>query len=82
MDTMKEPVKEMTKKRNGNDKGVSNYRWVILAAIFPMIISTEMMWLTLAPVSSMVRDYYGVSSLSVDMLSMSYMIKIGRAAGR
>lgn len=53
---------------------VSNYRWVILLAIFPIIISTEMMWLSLAPVSSMAKDYYGVSSLSIDMLSMSYMI--------
>lgn len=57
-----------------NDKSISGYRWVILASIFPMIVSTEMMWLTLAPVSSMAREFYGVSSLSVDMLSMSYMI--------
>jgi len=53
---------------------VSGYRWVILLAIFPIIISTEMMWLSIAPVSSMAKDYYGVSSLSIDMLSVSYMI--------
>lgn len=67
-------MEKTMKQEKKNDKSISNYRWVILAAIFPMIISTEMMWLTLAPVSSMARDFYGVSSLSVDMLSMSYMI--------
>lgn len=52
----------------------SSYRWVVLLAIVPMIISTEMMWLTLAPVSSMAQKFYGVGSLSIDMLSISYMI--------
>ncbi len=59
---------------NEKDRGLSKYRWVILAAIFPMIISTEMMWLTLAPVNSMARDFYGVSSFNIDLLSLSYMI--------
>lgn len=53
---------------------VSKYRWVILLVIFPIIISTEMMWLSLAPVSSMAKNFYGVSSMSIDMLSISYMI--------
>lgn len=72
--TVERTMEKTMKQEKKNDKSISNYRWVILAAIFPMIISTEMMWLTLAPVSSMARDFYGVSSLSVDMLSMSYMI--------
>ena len=55
-------------------ENVSRYRWVILLAIFPMIISTEMMWLSLAPVSSLAKSFYNVSSLSIDMISMSYMI--------
>jgi len=58
-------------ERNDN---VSKYRWVILLAIFPIIVSTEMMWLSLAPVSSMAQSFYGVKSLNIDMLSMSYMI--------
>jgi len=58
-----------------DEKGnVSKYRWVILLAIFPIIISTEMMWLSLAPVSSIAKGFYGVSSLSIDMISISYMI--------
>jgi MFS transporter, FLVCR family, MFS-domain-containing protein 7 len=55
-------------------ENVSKYRWVILFSIFPMIVSTEMMWLSLAPVSSMAQSFYGVKSISIDMLSMSYMI--------
>ena len=31
---------------------LSKYRWVILAVIVPVIIATEMMWLSIAPVSS------------------------------
>jgi len=53
---------------------VSKYRWVILLSIFPIIVSTEMMWLSLAPISSMAQSFYGVKSLSIDMMSMSYMI--------
>ncbi|MDD3416657.1 MAG: MFS transporter [Lachnospiraceae bacterium] len=53
---------------------VSGYRWVILMAIVPMIISTEMMWLSLAPISSLSAKFYGVSTMSVDMLAVSYMI--------
>ena len=53
---------------------VSGYRWVILMAIVPMIISTEMMRLSLAPVSSLSASFYGVSTMSIDMLAVSYMI--------
>lgn len=63
---------EAGKTRNVDN--VSKYRWVILLAIVPMIISTEMMWLTLAPVSSMAQKFYGVGSMSIDLLSISYMI--------
>lgn len=55
-------------------KNVSPYRWVILFAILPIIISTEMMWLSLAPVSSMAESFYGVESMSITVFSMSYMI--------
>lgn len=53
---------------------VSPYRWVILLAIMPIIISTEMMWLSLAPISSLAESYYHVDSMSIAILSMSYMI--------
>ncbi len=53
---------------------VFGYRWLILAAIVPAIICTEMFWLTLAPVASLAAEYYGVGSLEISMFSTSYMI--------
>lgn len=53
---------------------VSPYRWIILLAIVPIIISTEMMWLSLAPVSSIAEKFYGVSGMSIALFSMSYML--------
>ena len=50
------------------------YRWVILAAIVPMIICTEVFWLTLAPIASMAAEYYHVSGMEISMFSASYMI--------
>lgn len=50
------------------------YRWVILLSIIPIIISTEIMWLSVAPVSSLCEKFYGVSSLSVSYFSMCYLI--------
>jgi len=54
--------------------GLSAYRWFILLAIVPIIISTEIMWLSLAPISSMAENFYGVGSMSISLFSMSYMI--------
>ncbi len=56
------------------EKSSSSYRWIILLVIVPIIISTEMMWLSLAPISSMAESFYGVGSMSVTLFSMSYMI--------
>jgi len=53
---------------------VSPYRWVVLLAIVPIIIASQMMWLSLAPVSSQAESFYGVSSMSIAIFSMSYMI--------
>lgn len=53
---------------------VSPYRWVILIAAIPIIISTEMVWLTFSPIASVIAEHYGVSSFAVDMLATSYMI--------
>ncbi len=66
---MKEWGSDMEEKNN-----VSNYRWVILLAIVPIIIATEIMWLSFAPIATLAKSFYGVSSISIDLLSMSYMI--------
>lgn len=53
---------------------IYRYRWVILAAIVPSIICTEMFWLTLAPISSMAEEFYQVGSMEISMFTSSYMI--------
>lgn len=50
------------------------YRWVILCAIIPIIICTEMFWLTLAPIASEAEIFYNVDSISISLFAMSYMI--------
>lgn len=50
------------------------YRWIILLAMVPIIISTETMWLSFAPIASQAEAYYGVSSLAITWCSLSYMI--------
>ncbi len=56
------------------NSNVSSYRWVILFSIVPIIISTEMMWLSLAPISSMAESFYGVDGIWITLFTMSYMI--------
>lgn len=56
------------------NKNIYPYRWIILLAIVPIIMSTEMMWLTLAPVSSKAEHFYNVSSLKISLFAMSYMV--------
>mgnify|MGYP004448318055 CR=1 FL=1 len=61
----------MKPKKNEN---VSPYRWIILIATIPIIIATEMCWLTFSPIASVIAKHYGVSGFAVDMLAMSYML--------
>ncbi len=56
------------------DYKVYRFRWALLALILPAIVAIEVLWLTLAPVSSAAATYYGVTPLGVDLFSMSYMI--------
>ena len=53
---------------------VSRYRWVIILAAIPIIVATEVFWLTFSPVSSLAQSFYGVDSVRIDLLAMSYMI--------
>ena len=53
---------------------VSGYRWVVIVAAIPIIVAAEVFWLTFSPVSSLAQAFYGVDSVSIDLLAMSYMI--------
>ncbi len=50
------------------------YRWVILAVYFLLVVIIEIHWLTFASVSSAAQEFYKVSALRIDFLSMIYMI--------
>jgi FLVCR family MFS transporter 7 len=56
------------------------YRWVILAAIIPVIVSSQIFWLSLSPVSKLAAAYYSsvsghsISSFAIDIFTTSYLI--------
>ena len=53
---------------------VYGYRWFILAAFMLAIAFNQLLWITFAPITSSAATYYGVSDLSIGLLSMSFMI--------
>jgi MFS family permease len=53
---------------------VYGYRWVVLAVFMGVIAVNQLAWITFAPITSVSAKYYGVSDLSIGLLSMSFMI--------
>ncbi len=49
------------------------YRWVVLAAFMLTVAFNQLLWITFAPITSSSAEYYGVSSLSIGLLSLSFM---------
>ena len=47
---------------------------MILACVIPILAVIQIFWLTLAPIVDIASKYYHVSSLSIALISMSYMI--------
>ncbi|MGM7684865.1 MFS transporter [Cytobacillus sp. Hm23] len=52
---------------------VYRYRWVILVSMIPILATTNLFWLTFAPITRIAEDYYNVSSLSIAFLSICFM---------
>lgn len=50
------------------------YRWVLLAAFMAVNLTIQTLWISYAPVSSVARDYYGVSAAAVGAFAMSFMV--------
>jgi FLVCR family MFS transporter 7 len=50
------------------------YRWVVLFTLVPVIVASEIFWLTFAPIVSYAKEFYNTSSLNIDLFSMSYML--------
>src|SRR3989304_6759246 len=56
------------------DFKIYGYRWIILLAFMTVIAINQLMWITFAPITGRAASYYGVSDLSIGLLSMSFMI--------
>lgn len=57
-----------------NGYKVYGYRWVVLLAFMFVVVINQLLWITFASITSAAVDYYGVSDLSIGLLSMSFMI--------
>jgi len=53
---------------------VYSYRWVVLGVFMAAIIVNQLAWITFAPITGAAAAYYGVSDLSIGLLSMVFMI--------
>lgn len=57
-----------------SDFKIYSYRWVVLLAFMFVVAINQLLWITFAPITSSAAAYYGVSDLSIGLLSMSFMI--------
>ena len=50
------------------------YRWAVILAFMAVAAVNQLLWITYAPVTSDAANFYNVSTLSIGLLSMSFMI--------
>ena len=50
------------------------YRWVVMVSFMAVVAINQLLWITYAPVTSDAASFYGVDTLSIGLLSMSFMI--------
>ncbi len=53
---------------------VYGYRWVVLLAFMAIIAVNQLLWITFAAVTTDAMKFYGVSDLSIGLLSLSFMV--------
>jgi MFS family permease len=53
---------------------VYSYRWVVLGVFFLINVIVQANWITFAPITGDAAKFYGVSELSIALLSMIFMI--------
>jgi cyanate permease len=53
---------------------VYGYRWVVLAAFMLVNLAIQVLWISYAPITSNAARYYGVSTLAIGILAMTFMI--------
>lgn len=58
---------------NQESPHVYGYRWVVLTLFAILTAVIEIQWLTFAPVAREAREFYQVSALQIDLLSLLFM---------
>jgi len=53
---------------------VYGYRWVVQLVFMFAIIMNQLLWISFAPITGNAAEFYGVSDLSIGLLSMSFMV--------
>lgn len=53
---------------------VYGYRWIMLLAFMSVVVINQLLWITFASITGDAARYYGVSDLSIGLLSMIFMI--------
>lgn len=53
---------------------VYGYRWVMLLVFMLAVVVNQLLWITFAPITSDAARYYGVSDLSIGLLSLVFMV--------
>jgi FLVCR family MFS transporter 7 len=49
-------------------------RWLNLVLLIPIIVASEVFWLTFAPIESLAKEFYTTSSFNISLFSLSYMV--------
>jgi sugar phosphate permease len=57
-----------------NNYKIYGYRWVVLLAFMFVVAVNQLLWITFAPITGSAAEFYGVSDLSIGLLSMSFMV--------
>ncbi|MGZ4466955.1 MAG: MFS transporter [Nocardioidaceae bacterium] len=53
---------------------VYGYRWAVLAAFMAVNITIQLLWISYAPVTHAAGRYYGVSTVAIGALAMTFMV--------
>jgi sugar phosphate permease len=56
------------------DFKIYGYRWVVLLVFMFVVAINQLLWITFAPITSSAAAYFGVSDLSIGLLSLCFMI--------
>src|SRR6266498_328152 len=53
---------------------VYGYRWAVLLSFMAIIAINQLLWITFAAITSEAMQFYGVTELSIGLLSLSFLV--------